>query len=134
MKLRLRGNSIRIRLTQAEVKALDQTGRCEDAVLFGPTSSLRLTYRVEAGAVPRPSAAMSVLGHETVVAATLPQEQITRWANGSDVGIYFEESWGLKVAVEKDFRCLDEVRDEDESDNFDHPKAVGSVHGACHAD
>ena len=132
MKLRLRGNSIRVRLTQAEVNALDQNGCCEDAAEFGSMLTPRLVYRVEAAS--RPSAGMSVSGLDTVVKVTLPRTEIATWANGSDVGIYFEEPWGLKVAVEKDFRCLDEKRDEDESDNFENPNTASSLHDACHSD
>jgi len=134
MKLRLRGNSVRIRLTQSEVKALDETGSWEEAVVFGPAAAQRLVYRVETASVSQPSVSMSTCGVETVVKAVLPQQQVAKWANGTDVGIYFGEPWGLKVAVEKDFRCLDEKRDEDESDNFENPNAADSLHSACHAD
>ena len=134
MKLRLRGNTVRIRLTQSEVKTLDETGSWEEAVVFGPASLQRLIYRVEAAPVPWPSVTMFVSGHDTVVKATLPKAEVTKWSDGTDVGIYFEEPWGLKVAVEKDFRCLDEKRDEDESDNFENPNAAASLHSACHAD
>ena len=131
MKLRLRGNSVRLRLTQAEVKALDHGGSAEDAVTFGPAGQPRLVYRVEASAVARPAVSMSGAGLETRVKVTLPQTQVARWANGSEVGLYFEEPWGLKVAVEKDYRCLDVRRDEDESDNFENPNAGDSLHAEC---
>jgi hypothetical protein len=134
MKLRLRGNSVRIRLTQSEVKTLDATGLCEEAVVFSPAVAQRLVYRVETASVSRPSVSMSTCGVETVVKATLPQAEVAKWARGSDVGIYFEEPWELKVAIEKDFRCLDEKRDEDESDNFENPNTAASLHSACHAD
>lgn len=134
MKLRLRGNSVRLRLTQAEVKALEHDLSAEGAVIFGPAGQPRLVYRVEASAVERPAVSMSVSGLETLVKITLPHPQVAVWANGSEVGIYFEEPWGLKVAIEKDFRCLNEKRDEDESDNFDHPNAASSHQHTCHAD
>ena len=134
MKLRLRGNSVRIRLTQAEVKALDETDRCEEAVKFGPTGTHRFVYQVEAASVSRASVSMNASAQETIVKATLPKMDVAKWAGGDDVGIYFEEPWGLKVAVEKDFRCLDEKRDEDESDNFDNPAAADNLHSVCHSD
>ena len=134
MKLRLRGNSVRIRLTQAEVKALDETGCWKEAVMFGHAGAHHFVYQVETAPVSRASVDMSASASETIVKVTLPQADVAKWASGSDVGIYFEEPWGLKVAVEKDFRCLDEKRDEDESDNFDHPNAAGSLHSVCHSD
>ncbi len=134
MKLRLRGNSIRIRLTQSEVKALAETGAWEESVAFDPSASHRLVYRVEAALVARPSVEMSGHGTGTLVRATLPVADVVKWARGADVGMYFEEPWGLKVAIEKDFRCLDGDRNEDESDNFDNPNAAGSLHTNCDAD
>jgi hypothetical protein len=134
MKLRLRGNSVRIRLTQTEVKGLDHNGAWEETVVFGPTAMHRFVYRVETTPALRPSVSMSVSGFETLVTAALPVKQVREWAGGNEVGIYFEESWGLKIVIEKDFRCLDEKRDEDESDNFDNPNTVESRHAVCHAD
>lgn len=134
MKLRLRGNSIRLRLTQAEVQSLDETGCWKDIVMFGPAGTHRFVYQVEAASVLRASVSMNASAQETIVKATLPKADVAKWLAGSDVGIYFEEPWGLKVAVEKDFRCLDEKRDEDESDNFENPNAADSLHSVCHSE
>jgi hypothetical protein len=46
MKLRIRGNSIRFRLSQTEMVQLVETGDVRDSVEFGPDA--RLDYRVEA--------------------------------------------------------------------------------------
>ena len=134
MKLRLRGNFIRIRLTQTEVKTLAETGAWEESVAFSAAAEHRLIYRVEAAQSACASVSMITRGTDTIVNASLPRTDIAKWADGDDVGIYFEEPWGLKVAVEKDFRCLDEKRDEDESDNFANPNAATSLHSACHTD
>lgn len=134
MKLRLRGNSVRLRLTSSEVAAVRDQGGWQDATTFGPTGAPLLVYRVEAADVPQPSARFTT-GAEATLTVVLPMDQARAWADSSSqVGLYFEESWGLKVAVEKDFRCLDPNRDEDESDNFDNPNAGNAHHSECHVD
>ena len=131
MKLRIRGDSLRFRLTATEVTSLNTQGWWQDAATLGPQAGPRLIYRVETEAMDKPAVRFAS-GLDTTVTVVLPAVEVAHWAgNGSQVGLYFEESWGLKVAIEKDFRCLDPNRDEDESDNFDNPNAGTSQHGEC---
>lgn len=130
MKLRLRGNSVRLRLTKGEVASLHEQGWWQETTALGPEGAPGLAYRIEASAEDSPAVALAS-GAETCVKVILPAGEIATWANSQAVGLYFETPWGTKVAVEKDFRCLDEQRDEDESDNFDNPNAGTSVHGEC---
>ena len=53
MKLRLQGNSVRLRLTRSEVERLRETGLVEESVDFGPGELLayRLQSRLEQGPV-----------------------------------------------------------------------------------
>lgn len=126
MKLRIRGDSLRFRLTKSEVTSLHEQGWWQDAVSLGPNGTPSFAYRIEAAETS------SVHSEGTTIAALVPRAQLDTWAtSNSEVGIYFETEWGTKVAIEKDFRCLDEKRDEDESDNFDNPNAGTSLHGEC---
>src|SRR5579885_2720764 len=50
MKLRLQGNSLRLRLTRTEVERLRDTGLVEESVDFGAGAAL--TYRISAASVP----------------------------------------------------------------------------------
>src|SRR5436190_23422914 len=113
MKLRLRGDSLRFRLTKSEIASLCEQGWWETACNFGARGGPRFIYRVESAQVEK-AAVRFVPGQQTVVTAVLPAEEVKRWSESSQVGIYFEETWGLQVAVEKDFQCLDPRRDEDE--------------------
>ena len=120
MKLRLRGNSLRLRLNRSEVADLIRTGTLEEAVAFGPHPEQRLVYAV--GLVPggeemAPTASLE--GARVLV--QLPLAAAQAWAEGDMVGLYAETDWGLKIAVEKDFKCLEPRTHEDESDAFDHP-------------
>lgn len=131
MKLRVRGDSLRFRLTKSEVSALRDQGWWEDAATLAGPGGPRLIYRVESAAGEGPAVRYSS-GPDSVVTVVLRAEDVVPWADTSQVGLYFEESWGLKVAVEKDFQCLDPRRDEDESDNYENPNADCGTHGECH--
>ncbi len=77
MKLRIRGNSVRLRLTRGEVEDFDREGRVEDAAQFGPGA--RLAYALERAMVGRLSARLEA---GTVVArghaAILPRDHCFR--------------------------------------------------------
>lgn len=134
MKLRLRGNSIRLRLTATEVRTLDTKGFLEEHTHLTPDGESFFGYRIEAAPHGQSSVRL-IPGGGPVMVAAFPKEQIAAWAsNAAQVGLYSEEAWGLKVAVEKDFKCLDPRRDEDESDNYENPNQGKSLHTECHAD
>ncbi|HTI72674.1 MAG TPA: hypothetical protein VMF06_22055 [Candidatus Limnocylindria bacterium] len=122
MKLRIRGNSVRLRLTKAEVRDLALVGHVEERVQIGIGPDAYLRYRIEAGPI---SAITSRLEVHTVI-ISVPVETARHWEANDLVGLYTETAWGLRIAVEKDFRCLDPSRTEDESDAFDNPSAACS--------
>jgi hypothetical protein len=118
MKLRLRQNSVRLRLTRTEVQRLAEGQAIEESVAFAPGDGSTFRYRVCSSAAISGGVATFQAG---CVAVELPSSQVTSWATGTEEGIYFDTAWGIKVAVEKDFKCLDPRTEEDESDAFDHP-------------
>ncbi|HEX7654530.1 MAG TPA: hypothetical protein VF607_13565 [Verrucomicrobiae bacterium] len=127
MKLRLRGNSLRIRITRTEITQLTATGRLESRVQLGATPEEVLTYQLATDAgITTP--VCRFLGN--VIQVCLPRTQALAWAAGSTVGLYAQTSWDLQLAVEKDFKCLDPRREEDESDHFENPLAA---HPGCAA-
>jgi hypothetical protein len=135
MKLRLRGDSLRLRLTQTEVLTVRDQGAYEEATTLGASSGPRLAYRVESSPSGPPSVQHTADARGTTVTVILPAAGVATWADSpSQVGIYFDEPWGLKVAVEKDFRCLDPDRDEDESDNFTNPNEGHPHLDTCDSD
>ena len=128
MKLRIRGNSLRLRLTRTEIAELSANGAIENRCQLGVHSEHTLVYRLELS--------VAAIRTETVfqnsqILIRLPVTEGIAWAQGKQVGIYAEESWGLKLAIEKDFKCLDPRLDEDESDAFENPH--GTSHAACAA-
>jgi hypothetical protein len=114
MKLRLQGNSVRLRLTRSEVERLRETGLVEESVNFGDGEVLtyRLLSRMEQGPVE------AAFG-QGILAVSLSREAAQGWAASDDVGVY-AQSGALTVSIEKDFRCLTRPR-EDERDAYPHP-------------
>ena len=114
MKLRIRGNSLRLRLSQKEVAQLGEQGRVEDAISFGPS---KLTYVLTTSDVEHVGAVYE--DHRIVV--TLPKERAEKWTSSDDVGI--ESRGEVHILVEKDWSCLKPREGEDDSDAFPHPEA-----------
>jgi hypothetical protein len=123
MKVRMGRDSLRFRLTKSEVAVFQQQGWVQETLRLGPGDAATFCYRVEA--VKGSGANIHcVCGSITITTAVLPFEEVTKWANTAQVGIYFRELWGLNVAIEKDFRCLDEEAIGEQSDYYDNPKAA----------
>lgn len=126
MKLRIRGNSLRLRLTKTEVTDLAAAGCVEDRVQLDPNPDCALIYRLELS----PTATQPAISfRDSQIRIVIPAKEGRAWADNDTVGIYGEETWGLKLTIEKDFKCLDPRRDEDESDAFEHPGGI--THGTC---
>lgn len=115
MKLRLNGNSLRLRLTRSEVMQLCEAGTVERSVDFGLGTVL--IYRVQSrGVIDRIHAVCC--NHSITVC--VPSESATIWAAADEVGLYGQQG-ALKIAIEKDFRCLTHRPDEEEPDAYPHP-------------
>lgn len=124
VKLRLRHNSIRMRLTRPEVDALASGVTVEESVAFGPDSEAVLTYGVE-GCDEASAIDARLAGNRVVV--SLPRTAAVQWAAGDEVSIEFTKLIGdgaeLNVLIEKDFACLNPRPGEDEADMFPNPNA-----------
>ena len=114
MKLRLQGNSVRLRLTRSEVERLRVTGLVEESVDFG--AGERFAYRLQTRLELGPVEAAYRQGGMTV---SVSRESAQAWAGSDEVGLY-AQSGALTISIEKDFRCLTRPR-EDERDAYPHP-------------
>ena len=117
MKLRIFGNSIRLRLSQTEVERFSKGGTCTNQLMF-PNSNT-FTYRLAEGTDNLVS-----YDHD-VMTIVLCEEEVEIWANSDQVGIKanipMSNGSSLAVLVEKDFQCLTN-REEDQSDLYPNPK------------
>lgn len=126
MKLRMRSNSIRLRLTQSDVAAFEAGGAVEEIIEFGLIAGKRFTYRLEQAAVENVCADFA----DGKITVSVPLEEARNWVQTNQIGIKAEPEIGngktLKILIEKDFACLDVREGEDESDAFPHPNSVKS--------
>lgn len=115
MKLRVKGNSLRLRLTRPEVVRPREDGLVEESADFGAGATL--VYRVKGVASPGPVHAAYCQGAISVI---IPSETAQAWAMSDEIGIY-AQAGELQISVEKDFRCLTRSDEEEERDAFPHP-------------
>lgn len=122
MKLRIRDNSVRLRLTRGEVDAIRRDGLVTAHTTF-PGGHV-FTYRLESSPASVKPEAFYSTGELTV---RVPEEAVLGWASSEQVSISGEQSVkddvALRILVEKDFACLAPREGEDESDMYPHPKA-----------
>ena len=107
MKLRVQGNSLRMRLSEAEVSQFGQTGRVEETIQFGPEEDQILRYVL---AKTTTASGLSISFTNNTVTVQVPEVIAWGWVNSDRNG--FEEKIingtekGLKITVEKDLDCL----------------------------
>lgn len=122
MKIRIKGNTIRFRLTKTEVDTLCKEGYIEEITDFGDHT---FCYAVQRKAIPTMEATFS----ENKLTLAISEDKVTNWETNQQVGFEHAMPVGdnktLELLLEKDFACLDE-RLEDQSDNYPNPKALES--------
>jgi hypothetical protein len=114
MKIRIKTNSLRYRLTRSDVSQLAATGCLHDEVNFGRQS---LTYVIKVTDGDELSAAFE----NNTITMFIPQFMVSEFEHSDRVGFENSEQQ-LYLLVEKDFTCLENVA-EDQSDNYPNPLA-----------
>ena len=118
MKLRIKGNSIRIRLAKTEVEKLCKEGLLQEQTnfangLFIYSLQKNNDENIEAGFT------------NNQLAVTIPSRLIEGWETNNTIGFDNRLADGnfpaLYILIEKDFKCIDNSI-EDQSDNFENPK------------
>ena len=126
MKLRIRGDSIRIRVSQVELREFAERGEVRDTVHFG--GGIGLSYALESDSRAREPRARFA---DATIAVVLPAAVVQRWAGSDQVSIEGEQAIDgpepLRILVEKDFACLQPRPHEDDSDMFPNPEAASKT-------
>lgn len=120
MKLRIRGNTIRVRLSQSEVSAFGEHGFIEEITDFGHGQILVLALTSAANVHP---AATFING---TIEIKIPQDIVKSWAESDEVSIAAQTET-LKLLIEKDFKCLTPRDGDDDHDTFPHPRQNDSA-------
>lgn len=116
MKLRINGNSIRLRLAKSEIDTFKTNGMVKDQIQFGTST---LTYILEVVDLTAVSAEFDF----NTIRVGVPAVVKDRWMLEAEVGFDATIELGedeLYVLVEKDFQCL-VPRKEDETDLYHNP-------------
>jgi hypothetical protein len=119
MKLRVSGNSLRLRLSRSEVARLEQFSCVEDAVEFGPDCKLSysLVVSAESGSVHA-----SLNGGS--ISVLIPRETAQSWIGTDSLTISAEQDIGegtnLQILIEKDLKCAHKGLVENE-DSYPNP-------------
>ena len=116
MKIRIKGNSLRYRLTRTDVEIFAARGYLAEQTAFG---SEILTYALQRSE-RRPVVGPTFKNNQITI--LMPTAMAKEWTGTERVG--FENTdVNLYLLIEKDFKCLDNVA-EDQSDNYPNPLAV----------
>ncbi len=125
MKLRIRANTIRLRLGREDLRRLVEQGSVTDVLRFGPGEEMTLSYGVEA--------ASGISGFDCryrpgEIRVLMADELCRRLNDSDDVGFEGEigigEGMTLGLNVEKDFACLKPRDPSEDEGTFPHPDAV----------
>lgn len=112
MKLRIKGNSIRLRLLKSEVEALSEHGYVSDEVLF-PSRPLFYSLLISDEVTK-----VEARYEGDRIMTILPRNVAEGWINGEDISIE-GYSGGINILVEKDLVCVGRPEDPDNADAFD---------------
>jgi hypothetical protein len=124
LKLRIRDNSIRLRLTRPEVETVRADALVRGRVRFAGGNSF--DYILESSpATVKAEAHIS----NNVLTVRIPENEIMQWVTTEQVSISAEQILDggdlLKILIEKDFACLAPRDGEDESDMYPNPLQEG---------
>lgn len=119
MKIRIKGDSVRFRLTQSEVKSLSTNGEIYDSTNFGgqifsygvilksDADKLRISFENNRVILEMPETTGLVWFENEIIT----YDHTLKTTSGNE----------LYLLLEKDFTCLDNTI-EDQSDNYPNPK------------
>ncbi len=118
MKIRIKGNSLRYRLTKSEVSTLAEQGIIQEKTEFPGNT---LTYAIKASQ----SDELTADFQQSTITLNIPQNILKQWAGTDQVGIEkhmpLRDGGSFFLLLEKDFKCIDVDADEDQSDFFENP-------------
>lgn len=125
MKLRIKGNSIRLRLLRSEVERFATAGQISEEIEFGTDRSSYLRYSL----VTSPEAeSVSAVFRGNEISIVVPADTARNWTSTNEAGFGLDQPIGggesLNILVEKDFECVDRPNDPDRADAFPNPNVV----------
>lgn len=125
MKLRIKGDSLRMRLTQGEVRTVAEGGEVRDRISFPGEAALTYALRSD-----HEISQISASYGANVIDVRVPAPLAARWSSTELVTLSGAQPIGsgyLHIVLEKDWAWLAPREGDDESDNFPNPQAGRGV-------
>jgi hypothetical protein len=116
MKLRISNQSLRLRVNQDDLNLLMSSGRLDEH--FGDESIGKLGYSL----LTHEANTISIQLEPSHITVKMPQSYVSEW-NSTDRVSFEQNISGIKLLLEKDFQCLSDRPNENESRNFRNPKS-----------
>ena len=105
MKLRIQGNSLRLRLSEAEVIQFADAGQVEETIVFSPDETNAMRYILQQTS----SKEVSVRFTNNTIKVSIPEAMAQKWTNTDLIGfddlIDLGNEKQLRIVVEKDLDC-----------------------------
>jgi hypothetical protein len=122
MKLRIHGDSLRLRLNRCDVAQFRTSGVCAASLRFDSNS--QLTYTLETS--PQ-LAVMEVRYLQDRIRVLLPLEMAQDWAVSDRISLSLNREGGPSLLIEKDFQCLhrEERNPAGDADAYPNPDEIG---------
>ena len=114
MKIRIKGNSVRLRITKPEVDSIAKGEIILEKVEF-PVNTFQ--YQIGSGL------SSSISFRDGMIEVQVASSVLKNWSNSDQVGIDFVSD-KISVLIEKDFACLITRDGEDDADAFPNPHAT----------
>jgi len=122
MKLRVKGNTLRLRLLRSEVERLAHAGVVSDEIRFGVDTDQALKY---SAAVTDGVDVVTAQFNDNQILIMIPESDALDWTTTDRVGIEARQEVGnnteLSILIEKDFECTARPDDPDKADAFPNP-------------
>lgn len=119
MKLRIKGNSVRLRLSKPEVEQLSYDGAVTEQIHFANADFI---YSIKKSFDENNIRAEY---HNNQLTVYVPANLLNGWPGNNVISLDNRLADGslseVYVLVEKDFKCIDDSS-EDQSDNYENPK------------
>jgi|TARA_B110000438_G_C15783526_1_gene637364 hypothetical protein len=120
VKIRIKDNSIRLRLTRGEVDTMRDSGVVTSKTGF--PGGREFCYTLESSPASVNPAAFYL---DNEIRLRLPEAVILAWTTTEQVSIkgdhILDDGETLSILIEKDFACLAPRSGEDEADMYPHP-------------
>lgn len=120
MKIRIKGNSIRLRLTKTDIQNLKEKGIVEEKTILGTEEIFSYSLRVN-----EKVSAISAKLQANTITVFLPNKDADLLTGTDEIKVEGSqnngEEKGLFILVEKDLQCLD-ITHEDQTDMYENTK------------